>query len=104
MHRITISYAAPGDPESFDRRYAQEHIPLAQALPGLDRFTLSRPRGLGAQAPYLVAELWFRTAEELRAALKSPQMIQAGEHAQSLGAAMTIWTGEVLDAGAVAGQ
>jgi uncharacterized protein (TIGR02118 family) len=97
MHRITIAYAAPSDPAGFDARYTAEHVPLVQRLPGFDRFTLTRPRGLAGEAPYLVAELWFQNADDLRAALKSPEMAEAGTHAQSLGAAMTIWTGEVID-------
>jgi uncharacterized protein (TIGR02118 family) len=97
MHRITIAYAAPSDPAGFDARYAAEHVPLVRRLPGVERFTLTRPRGLTGEAPYLVAELWFQSGDDLRAALKSPEMAETGTHAQSLGAAMSIWTGEVID-------
>jgi uncharacterized protein (TIGR02118 family) len=94
---MTIAYAAPSDPADFDTRYMQEHVPLVRRLPGVQRFTLTRPRGLAGEAPYLVAELWFESADDLRAALKSPEMAETGTHAQSLGAAMSIWTGEVTD-------
>jgi uncharacterized protein (TIGR02118 family) len=97
MHRITIAYAAPSDPAAFDARYTDEHVPLVRRLPGLERFTLTRPRGLAGEAPYLVAELWFDSADDLRAALKSSEMAETGTHAQSLGATMSIWTGEVID-------
>lgn len=98
MHRITIEYGAPADPAAFDQRYEDEHVPLVHVLPGLRRFLLSRPRGLGGAAPYLVAELWFDTADDLKAALKSPEMAAAAEHAQTLEVeATTMFTGEVHD-------
>ena len=59
MHRITIQYGAPADAEAFDAYYAETHVPLASTLPGLRRLVRSHPRGLGGEAPYFVAELWF---------------------------------------------
>jgi uncharacterized protein (TIGR02118 family) len=97
MHRITVAYAAPSDPADFDARYTQEHVPLVRRLPGIERFTLTRPRGLAGDVPYLVAELWFQSADDLRTALKSAEMAETGSHAQSLGAAISIWTGEVIE-------
>ena len=40
------------------------------------RFTTGKPRSLGRTGPphYLVADLWFETAESLKAALKSAEM------------------------------
>lgn len=98
MHRITVQYGTPADAEAFDRRYEDEHVPLVHLLPGLRRFLLSRPRGLGGPAPYLVAELWFDTAEDLKAALTSPEMAAAAAHAQDLDVeATTMFSGEVVD-------
>lgn len=37
-----VVYAAPTDPDAFERHYQQVHIPLAKALPGLRRYTLAR--------------------------------------------------------------
>ena len=99
MHRITIAYTTPADPESFERRYAEDHVPMVHGLPGLRRFTTSRPRPLAGEAPYLVAELWFDSAEDLKAVLTSPEMGETAAHAQTLGAAMTTYTAEVVDAG-----
>lgn len=97
MHRITIEYAAPADPAAFDRRYTEEHVPLVRRLPGLARFTLTHPRGLGGEAPYLVAELWFDDADALKAAMRSPDMGETAAHAETLGVPMTMFTGEVVD-------
>lgn len=101
MHRMTIQYAAPADAAGFDTHYRDVHVPLASKLPGLRRFTLSRPRALGpGDAPYLVAELWFDDADAMKAALKSPEMGETGADAEHMREAfgvpgMTMFTGEV---------
>ena len=98
MHRITIEYAGPTDPDAFDAHYREVHVPLALAVPGLVRFTQSRPRGLGGDAPYLVAELWFDDADALKAALKSSEMAAAAADAQGFDvASTTMFTGEVVE-------
>ena len=97
MHRVTIQYAVPEDPASFDERYFGEHVPLVAPIPGLRAFSWSKPRPLGgAQSIYLVAELDFDGPESLRAALDSPQMQAAGTDAARLGVPMTMFTGEVV--------
>ena len=86
VHRITIQYAAPADAAGFDAHYRDVHVPLASKLPGLRRFTLSRPRALGpGDAPYLVAELWFDDADAMKAALKSAEMAETAADAQADG-------------------
>jgi len=98
MHRITIQYGAPADPEAFEQHYTEVHVPLASTLPGLRRYVRSHPRGMGGDAPYLVAELWFDDAEALKAALKSPEMAETAADAQTLDvASMTTFTGEVTE-------
>ena len=98
MHRITIQYGAPADPEAFEQHYAEVHIPLASKLPGLRRFSRSHPRGMGGEAPYFVAELWFDDADALKAALKSPEMAETAADAQAFDvASMTTFTGEVTE-------
>ena len=101
MHRMTIWYAVPEDPAGFDERYRSEHVPLVLPVPGLRAFTWSWPRSLGGpQTVHLVAELDFDDAEALQAALRSPEMTTAAEHAAGLGTAMTMFSGEVVAAGA----
>ena len=98
MHRITIQYGAPADPEAFEKHYTEVHIPLASKLPNLRRFSRSHPRGLGADAPYLVAELWFDDADALKAALKSSAMAETAADAQTFDvASMTTFSGEVTE-------
>ena len=98
MHRITIQYGAPTDPEKFDRHYADVHVPLASRLPNLRRFSRSHPRGLGGEAPYFVAELWFDDADAMKAAMKSSAMAETAADAQTFDvASMTMFTGEVTE-------
>lgn len=75
MLRLLVLYGRPTDPDAFDRHYRQTHIGLAQRLPGLRHYTISR--GLGAmqgESPYhLVAELDFDDRNALDAAVSSTE-------------------------------
>ncbi|MBJ7352182.1 MAG: EthD family reductase, partial [Rhodococcus sp.] len=37
--RVAVCYGMPEDPAAFDRHYAEVHVPLARAVPGLVDFT-----------------------------------------------------------------
>jgi uncharacterized protein (TIGR02118 family) len=97
MHRLTIQYDEPADPESFDKHYFEQHVPLCRPLPGLIAASFSKPRALGGgAAPHLVAELDFADADALKAALRSPEMAAVAADAERLPAERTMFTGEVL--------
>lgn len=96
MHRLTIQYDAPADPEAFDRHYFDQHVPLCRPLPGLVGMSFSKPRALGpGSTPYLVAQLDFADADALKAALRSPEMAAVGKDAETLPAGRVMFTGEV---------
>ena len=97
MHRLTIQYAEPADPEAFDRQYFDQHVALCKPLPGLRAAAFSKPRALGpGVCPYLVAELDFDDAESLKTALKSPEMAAVAADAGTLDAERVMFTGEVV--------
>ncbi len=75
MARFIAMYTTPTDPEAFDRHYHEVHVPLANQLPGLRRYTLSRNATLvrGENPYYLIAELEWDDIDTLRAAFQSPQ-------------------------------
>lgn len=99
MHRLTIQYAVPADPESFDQQYFERHVPLCKPLPGLRGASFSKPRALGdGTVPYLVAELDFDDAESMKAALRSPEMAAVAADAATLEADRVMFTGEVTTA------
>ena len=96
-HRLTVQYFRPTDPAAFEAAYRERHVPLAQAVPGLQRLTVSTPRG-GDDAPYLVAELWFADRDTLRAGLASPEMTAAAADAETYDVAYRVaFTGGVED-------
>ena len=96
MHKLTVQYSDPADPAAFDKHYRDLHVPLAAKIPGLRRFTVTRPRGLSAAAPYLVAELWFDDAAALDAGLRSPEGAAAAADVQNLAVGYVVmFTGEV---------
>lgn len=98
MHRVTIQYARPDDPEAFDRRYLEQHVPLVEPVPGLLRFTWSKPRTSDEPEIYLVAELDFADKETMKAALGSPEMAAAGADADAMGVPRSTYVGEVVTA------
>jgi len=80
MFRISVCYGQPRDQEAFDAHYSQTHTPLTLKIPGLAGFTTGKPRSLmpGRDAPYyMIASLIFNSAEEMKIALKSPEMAAA---------------------------
>lgn len=103
MHKITVQYFDPADADDFETAYRDRHVPLVQAVPGLERFTISLPHADGA--PYLVAELWFADGNALSTARNSAEMAtvradsatyDVARRAFSLGASRTsdpAWTG-----------
>ncbi|MCD4525471.1 EthD family reductase [Nocardioides sp. cx-173] len=94
MHRLTVQYFDPADADAFLAAYRERHVPLAQAVPGVERLTLSTPHGDGA--PYLQAELWFADRESMLAGLSSAEMGAAAADAETYDVARrAAFTGEV---------
>jgi uncharacterized protein (TIGR02118 family) len=76
MTKLLVLYNKPSDPAAFDRHYLGTHMPLAQKIPRLRTFVVSRepPRMLGTgAAPHLVVELHFDSAHDLEVGLASPE-------------------------------
>jgi uncharacterized protein (TIGR02118 family) len=81
MVKLVVLYGAPEDPAAFDDHYATTHVPLAEKIPNMRRFEYGKVLGTpdGAPAPfYYLAELWFDSADELAAAMGSPEGAAAG--------------------------
>ena len=101
-HRLLVQYGQPTDPAAFDQHYRDVHVGLAQKIPGLQRFTYGHPKAIGGgDAPYLVAELDFESAEAFGAGMGSPEGAAAGADVGTFatgGATMSSY--DVEDAGA----
>ena len=62
MARMVVVYGTPENPAEFDKLRFDGHLPLAETLPGLRKYEVSRgpiraPAGDGA--PYLIGTLYF---------------------------------------------
>lgn len=98
MHRITVIYGQPTSVAEFEEHYANTHVDLVKAVPGLQRFTTTHLRPLDeneADPPYMIAELWFADEAALNAALSSPQLNAAAEDTGSLPATLAMYVSEV---------
>ncbi|HEX6988442.1 MAG TPA: EthD family reductase [Bacillota bacterium] len=85
MVKLVALYRRPDDPAEFDRRYFNEHLPLANRMPGLRRVEVSRVVGAPAGEPayYLMAELYFDDRAALDAAMTSAEGRAAAENLMS---------------------
>ncbi|HEY5853808.1 MAG TPA: EthD family reductase [Aldersonia sp.] len=79
-YRVAVLYGTPTDPAAFDEHYANTHVPLAAAVPGLAGFEWGKCAGMGKADPpyYLAASLIFPTEEAMKSGLRSPEMQAAG--------------------------
>lgn len=71
---IILWHDTPTDPEAFDRHYREVHIPLANKMAGLRRYSLSRNlASVRGTSPYRVAELEWDDVEAMRRDMQSPE-------------------------------
>jgi uncharacterized protein (TIGR02118 family) len=76
MFQVTVLYNHPEDPSKFDEHYDEVHAPLAATIPGLQRYTVTRPGPGpdGTKPPYyLVAVLEFESEEAYGAGMSAPE-------------------------------
>lgn len=98
MYQLTALYNHPADAAAFDKHYDGVHAPLANTLPGLLRYTVSRPAtgADGARPDYhLVAVLEFEDEAAFGAGMGSEQGRAAVADLENFaGAGVTMLTGE----------
>ena len=75
MHTLMVLYRPPADRAAFNRHYEEVHLPLAQKLPGVRaaRYSLDVAAGEGEPSFTAVFEADFDSAEDMGAALASPE-------------------------------
>ena len=74
--KLVVLYTQPSDPEAFDRHYLGTHIPLVDAIPGLQRAETAvfGPALDGGERTYhRIAELYFADEAAMQAAFGSPE-------------------------------
>lgn len=101
MIKFVAIYRMPEDPEGFDKQYFETHVPLVNQTPGLVRTELARVTRMmvGEPAEYLIAELYFESAESMRAGFKSEAWRTSGVNLQEWGGMdlVTMFTAQVVD-------
>jgi uncharacterized protein (TIGR02118 family) len=81
-YKLVIVFKQQPNPAEFDRRWAEEFVPIAERLPGLQRVVVSRTLGgpAGARVDiHLIHELHFSSQAALTAAMNSPEGVAAGQ-------------------------
>ena len=74
--KLVVLYTQPSDAAAFDQHYQDVHVPLVQAIPGLQNFEAGRfvsAPDQGDLTYHRVAELSFADQSALEAALRSEQ-------------------------------
>ena len=81
MVKFIAMYKKPANPEEFDKRYFEQHLPIASKIPGLQRVEISRVVGspMGDPEYYLMAELYFENMEAMKAGMSSPEGKASGK-------------------------
>ncbi len=81
MVRVLVLYSKPQDVQAFEQHYQEVHLPLANKLPGLQRFTISRnvvPTN-DSEPYYLIAELDWTDIPALQEAFQSAEGQAVGQ-------------------------
>jgi uncharacterized protein (TIGR02118 family) len=75
--KITFVYDNPTEPDAFESGYADGHLALARAVPGLRRLEASKvwPKEDGSPTPlYRMIDLYFADYETASAAVTTPEV------------------------------
>jgi uncharacterized protein (TIGR02118 family) len=74
--KLVILYTQPDDPDVFERQYAEVHMPLVRAIPGLERaetgLFIAEADG-GDPLFYRITSLYFPDRAALDKALATPE-------------------------------
>lgn len=76
MHKLTVLYGYPQDPDAFDKYYHEKHIPIAKQMKGLKGWTIGKlqPGAEGEKPPYyMIVGLYAETRADIEAILASPE-------------------------------
>lgn len=76
MHKVTVLYGHPEDPEAFEEYYANAHLPIAAKIPNVQRFEAGRVLAdpEGGETPYhRIAEIWFEDMDQLQKSMGSEE-------------------------------
>jgi uncharacterized protein (TIGR02118 family) len=104
MIKYIALYKKPADPEGFDERYFDTHLPIVNSVPGLVRAEVAKVQRvvlagfLGDTEPYMIAEMYFDSEESMRAAVQTPEWASSGANLAEIGGMelVAMFTAEVV--------
>ncbi len=76
MARMVVIYKTPQNPSAFDEHYFDVHVPMANQLPGLRKYDVSRGpivAPAGGDDAYMTATLHFDDLAAIRDAFATPE-------------------------------
>ena len=76
MIRLLVLYGHPADPAAFDKYYHEIHLPLAQRMTGLRKWSIGKAVGAPGGGPspyYFVADLYADSIEHIEEILATPE-------------------------------
>jgi uncharacterized protein (TIGR02118 family) len=82
MYKMIAIYKQPQDAASFDKWY-EDHKEIARKVPLVHEFRFSKITGTprGTSDLYLIAELVFKSKDDFKVAMSSPENMNAGKDA-----------------------
>lgn len=92
--RMGVYYRQPDDPETFEKRYLEEHLPLINAYDNIKTTHFFKTgRSIAGEFPYAFVFIGvWDDKDGWKADLGSEKAKEATKHAQSLGAAFVVVT------------
>lgn len=100
MVKLVCLYTHPPDRSAFDRHYQDVHLPLVRRVPGLVKVEVARVTGAprGESPYYLLAELYWDSADAMQASMASPEMRAVGRDAREFaGELLTMHVAEIAE-------
>jgi uncharacterized protein (TIGR02118 family) len=85
--KAVVLYPRPEDKDAFERRYAEEHVPLCEEhLPGMTRLEVFKVLGSPAGRPayYKVVELHYPSMDALQADFGARGGAKVAKHAEEI--------------------
>lgn len=96
--KVIALYKRPKDTAAFEDKYFNEHMPIAQKIPGLQLIEISRVCGApeGEADYHMMVELYFDNMDAVKAGMESHEGKAARKHAESFaGDLLTLMFAEV---------
>ena len=85
MTKLIAYYKAPENKEEFEKKYFEEHLPLAKKMPGLVKCEVVKLKGLGGADPrfFMQTDMYFENEEALNIAMSSEEGRAAAKNLMS---------------------